>query len=261
MRWFSRMYRFLGEMPVLHQIDLEIKKGSLVALVGRSGAGKSTLVDLILRFFVPTDGTITLDGHPISEYVMQDYRTLFGTVSQDARLFNATVAHNIAYAREGVSQEEIERAAKIANADKFITEELPLGYEQILGERGVRLSGGQRQRIAIARAVAHNPAILILDEATSSLDSESERLVQDAIEKVIQGSTAIVIAHRLSTVLMADQIIVLDEGRIVEAGTHAELLRKNGAYRHLYDLQFNVDGRDGAADSGRSPAPDLRSRI
>jgi ABC-type multidrug transport system fused ATPase/permease subunit len=248
-------------MPVLQHIDLEIKKGTLVALVGRSGAGKSTLVDLILQFFVPTEGTITLDGSPVSDYVMQDYRSLFGIVSQEARLFNATVAHNIAYAREGVSQEDIVRAAKIANADTFITEDLAEGYEQILGERGVRLSGGQRQRIAIARAVVHHPAILILDEATSSLDSESERLVQDAIEKVIRGATAVVIAHRLSTVLMADQIVVLDEGRIVERGTHEELLRKNGAYRRLYDLQFNFSSMDAADEPDGVSEPGLESRV
>ncbi len=232
-----------GDLPVLRHANLVIPKGAMVALVGRSGAGKSTLVDLLMRFYTPTEGIITLDGSPIGDFDLHQYRRLFGVVSQDALLFNDTVYNNIAYARPELTREDIERAARIANAEPFILNDLDHGYDTMLGERGVRLSGGQRQRIAIARAVAHRPPILILDEATSSLDSESERLVQEAIEQVVKGCTAIVIAHRLSTVLMADQIVVLKDGQIVEIGTHQELYDRGGEYRYLYNLQFNLDAR------------------
>ncbi len=228
------------DLPVLRNINLTINKGEMVALVGRSGAGKTTLVDLILRFYEPTEGSIELDGVPISAFRLADYRRLFGVVSQDSTLFNDTVYNNIAYARPELTREEVEEAARVANAEEFILNELPDGYDTILGERGVRLSGGQRQRIAIARAVAHRPSILVLDEATSALDSEAERLVQDAIARVVKGSTAIVIAHRLSTIRMADKIVVMREGRIVEIGTHRELLERSGEYRYLHDLQFRV---------------------
>lgn len=231
------------EMPVLHDLNLTIKRGDMVAIVGRSGAGKSTLVDLILRFFPPTAGQIKIDGVPIQDYDLTAYRRLFGTVSQDGALFDDTVYENIAYARPYLTREEVEQAARIANAEDFILHDLDEGYNTRLGERGVRLSGGQRQRIAIARAVAHRPPILILDEATSSLDSESEHQVQEAIARVIKGSTAIVIAHRLSTIRMADQIVVLKDGCIVETGTHEELLAQEGEYRYLYDLQFRVEDK------------------
>jgi ABC-type multidrug transport system fused ATPase/permease subunit len=230
-----------GDLPVLRNANLTIRKGEMVALVGRSGAGKSTLVDLLMRFYLPTDGVITLDGVQVGEFNLQQYRRLFGVVSQDELLFNDTVYNNIAYARPELSREDVERSARIANAEPFILSDLDNGYDTIVGQRGVRLSGGQRQRIAIARAVAHQPAVLILDEATSSLDSESERLVQQAIEQVVKGCTAVVIAHRLSTVLMADKIVVLKEGEIVEMGTHQELLNRGGEYRYLYDLQFATD--------------------
>jgi subfamily B ATP-binding cassette protein MsbA len=229
------------ELPVLHDISLTIKKGEMVALVGRSGAGKTTLVDLLLRFFEPDSGRITLDGVPVSEFDLYEYRRMFGVVSQDGALFNDTVLKNIAYARPDLPHEAVEQAAAIANAQDFIMADLSDGYATVLGERGVRLSGGQRQRIAIARAVAHQPEILILDEATSALDSESERLVQDAIARVVAGSTSIVIAHRLSTIRMADKIVVMKEGRIVEVGTHQDLLERSGEYSYLHDLQFQVE--------------------
>jgi ABC-type multidrug transport system fused ATPase/permease subunit len=179
----------------------------------------------------------------VEEYNLADYRRMFGVVSQDGALFDDTVYNNIAYARPNLTREDVERAARIANAEEFIFNDLAKGYDTRLGERGVRLSGGQRQRIAIARAVAHRPPILILDEATSSLDSESEHQVQEAIARVIKGSTAIVIAHRLSTIRMADQIVVLKDGCIVETGTHEELLAQDGEYRYLYDLQFRVENK------------------
>jgi len=238
------------DLPVLRNISLTIKKGEMVALVGRSGAGKTTLVDLLLRLYETPEGCIELDGTSVADFDLTAYRRLFGVVPQDAFLFNETVANNIAYARPGLTHEDVEQAARIANAEGFILNDLPNGYDTMLGERGVLVSGGQRQRIAIARAVAHRPQILVLDEATSSLDTESERMVQDAITRVVKGCTAIVIAHRLSTVRMADKIVVLKEGQIIETGSHKELLALNGEYRYLYDLQFQ-DASAGAesADS------------
>lgn len=229
------------ELPVLSNINLTIRQGEMVALVGRSGAGKSTLVDLLMRFYMPIEGHIEMDGTPINEFDLSAYRQLFGVVSQDGTLFNETVHANIAYARPFLTREDVERAARVANAEEFILNDLSDGYDTMLGERGVRLSGGQRQRISIARAVAHRPSILILDEATSSLDTESERLVQDAISQVVKGYTAVVIAHRLSTIMMADRIVVLRDGEIVETGTHQELYNLNGEYRYLYDLQFHPE--------------------
>ncbi|MEJ2149406.1 MAG: ABC transporter ATP-binding protein [Chloroflexota bacterium] len=227
-----------GDLPVLRNIDLTIPKGQMVALVGHSGAGKSTLVDLLLRLYEPTGGQIEIDGVSIKRYDLQSYRRLFGVVSQSAMLFNETVHNNIAYARPDISEEDVKRAAQVANAEGFILDDLENSYQTILGERGVLLSGGQQQRIAIARAVVTNPPILILDEATSALDSEAEQLVRDAISQVVKGNTAIVIAHRLSTVLMADKIVVMRDGEIVEMGTHEQLLALGGEYTHLYNLQF-----------------------
>ena len=227
-----------GNAPVLSGIDLSASKGEVVALVGPSGSGKSTLVDLIPRFYEPTGGRILLDGIDTREIKLPVLRSLTGIVSQETVLFHDTVRNNIAYgATNKYTQTQIEAAAKAANAHEFIME-LPRGYDTLLGERGTRLSGGQRQRLAIARALLTDPPILILDEATSALDTESERLVQEAVDRLLQGRTVFVIAHRLSTITHADQILVLDRGEIVERGTHAELLARRGAYYRLYSLQF-----------------------
>ncbi|HEY6088264.1 MAG TPA: ABC transporter ATP-binding protein [Gemmatimonadaceae bacterium] len=227
-----------GDAPVLTGIDLAARKGEVIALVGASGSGKSTLVDLIPRFYEPTQGRITVDGVDTREIKLPALRALTGIVSQETVLFHDTVRNNIAYGAPGrYTQEQIEAAARAANAHEFIME-LPSGYDTLLGERGTRLSGGQRQRLAIARALLSDPPILILDEATSALDTESERLVQEAIDRLLQGRTVFVIAHRLSTIAHADQILVLDRGEIVEQGTHAELLARRGAYYRLHSLQF-----------------------
>jgi len=247
---FDRDLRFenvsfsYGDAPVLIDIDLVARKGEVVALVGPSGSGKSTLVDLIPRFYEPKKGRITLDGVDTREIKLPALRGLTGIVSQETVLFHDTVRNNIAYGAPGrYTQQQIEDAAKAANAHSFIME-LPNGYETMLGERGTRLSGGQRQRLAIARALLSDPPILILDEATSALDTESERLVQEAVDRLLQGRTVFVIAHRLSTITHADQIVFLDRGEIVERGTHADLLARRGAYSRLYTLQF------GSADNG-----------
>jgi subfamily B ATP-binding cassette protein MsbA len=227
-----------GDAPVLSRIDLTARKGEVVALVGPSGSGKSTLVDLIPRFYEPTGGRIVLDGIDTREIKLPVLRSLTGIVSQETVLFHDSVRNNIAYgAASKYTQAQIEAAARAANAHEFIME-LPRGYDTLLGERGTRLSGGQRQRLAIARALLTDPPILILDEATSALDTESERLVQEAVDRLLQGRTVFVIAHRLSTITHADQILVLDRGEIVERGTHAELLARRGAYYRLYSLQF-----------------------
>jgi ATP-binding cassette, subfamily B, bacterial MsbA len=224
---------------VLDNIDLEIRRGEVVAVVGPSGIGKSTLADLVLRFYDPRQGTVTIDGRDIRRLRQSSYRALFGVVSQDAVLFNMTIRENIAHGRQSLTDADIVAAARTANAHDFISE-FPQGYDTVVGERGARLSGGQRQRIAIARAIVGRPRILILDEATSSLDSESERLVQDAIDRVIVGSTSIVIAHRLSTVLHADRIVVLNERRIEAVAPHAKLLESSPTYSRLYHLQFEA---------------------
>jgi subfamily B ATP-binding cassette protein MsbA len=241
---FERDLRFegvsfsYGEAPVLKDIDLTARKGEVVALVGPSGSGKSTLVDLIPRFYEPAQGRIVLDGVDTREIKLPALRALTGIVSQETVLFHDTVRNNIAYGAAGeYTQAQIEGAARAANAHDFIME-LPQGYDTLLGERGTRLSGGQRQRLAIARALLTDPPILILDEATSALDTESERLVQEAIDRLLRGRTVFVIAHRLSTIANADQILLLDRGEIVEQGSHAELLARRGAYYRLYSLQF-----------------------
>lgn len=229
--------------PVLSGIDLQVRKGDVVALVGPSGAGKSTLVDLIPRFYEPAAGRILLDGIDTREIKLPALRALTGIVSQETVLFNDTARNNIAYgAPDKYTQGQIEAAAKAGNAHDFIMD-LPQGYDTVLGERGTRLSGGQRQRLAIARALLSDPPILILDEATSALDTESERLVQEAVDRLLQGRTVFVIAHRLSTIVHADQIVFLDRGEIVERGTHAELLAKRGAYCRLYSMQFSAEDR------------------
>ena len=224
---------------VLKDINLKIPKGKVIALVGESGGGKSTLADLLPRFYDVCEGQIMIDGHDIRDYKISDLRGLMGIVTQESILFNDTVFNNIAFGMENVSKEAVIEAAKVANAHEFIME-MEQGYDTNIGDRGMNLSGGQRQRLSIARAVLKNPPILILDEATSSLDTESERLVQDALSKVMSQRTSIVIAHRLSTIQHADEIIVMQKGHIIERGKHEELIALNGVYKKLTDLQsFN----------------------
>lgn len=226
------------EIEVLKNISFSATSGEQIAIVGPSGAGKSTLVSLLFRFYDPQNGAIIIDGKNIKDYPLTYLRSQMAVVPQDVLLFGGTIKENIAYGKPNASFEEIVEAAKKANAHTFI-ESFPDKYETLVGERGVKLSGGQRQRIAIARAVLKDPAILILDEATSSLDSESERLVQEALEKLMKGRTSIVIAHRLSTVKAADKIVVIDKGEVAEIGSHEELIKKeNGIYRHLSSLQL-----------------------
>jgi subfamily B ATP-binding cassette protein MsbA len=225
------------ETLVLQGINLEVVAGSVVALVGPSGAGKSTLCNLIPRFYDPTAGSIRIDGHELSSVTARSLRAQIGIVTQETILFNDSVARNIAYGKPDATMAEIEDAAKRANAHQFI-QELEQGYDTIIGERGSRLSGGQCQRLAIARAILKNPPILILDEATSSLDSESEYLVQKALDDLMENRTVIAIAHRLSTIQHADKIVVLVHGRIVEEGAHEDLIQRNGVYERLYRMQF-----------------------
>jgi subfamily B ATP-binding cassette protein MsbA len=221
---------------VLSHIDIEIPKGKIIALVGPSGGGKSTFVDLLPRFYDAVNGGIYIDGTDIREYRIDDLRTLMGIVTQESILFNDSVYNNIVFGKEGVTKESVIAAAKVANAHEFIMA-MEQGYETNIGDRGAKLSGGQRQRISIARAILRDPPILILDEATSSLDSESERLVQDALLAVMKDRTSIVIAHRLSTIKFADRIIVLEKGKIAESGNHDELIKSGGLYKRLHDLQ------------------------
>jgi subfamily B ATP-binding cassette protein MsbA len=225
-----------GDKKILDGIDLTIEKGKTIALVGASGAGKSTLVDLIPRFHDVSSGEILIDGINVKQYKLDDMRRLMGVVSQDPMLFNDSIYNNITLGTGGATQERVEEAARIAHAHNFIVNK-DKGYQTEVGDRGTRLSGGERQRVTIARAVLKNPPILILDEATSSLDTESERLVQDAINQLMQNRTCIVIAHRLSTVQHADEIIVLNNGKIAERGTHATLISNNGLYKKLVDMQ------------------------
>ncbi len=229
-----------GDEMVLQNIDFLAEVGKVTAFVGLSGAGKTTLLSLLPRFYDPTSGKILIDGVDIQDVTFTSLRQQIGIVTQDVILFNDTVARNIAYGVEHFSFASVVNAANVANAHDFI-EKLPRGYETVIGERGTRLSGGQRQRLAIARAILKNPPIIILDEATSSLDSESERLVQEAIANLMKDRTTLVIAHRLSTIKKSDNIIVLDQGRIVESGTHQELLSQNGIYARLYETQMLTD--------------------
>ena len=228
-------FRYAEEW-VLRDVDLTIRKGQTVALVGHSGSGKSTLVDLIPRFYDVVEGRITIDGTDIREVAVADLRRLMGNVNQEPILFNASVFENIAFGVEGATLEKVRQAAEVAHADEFINE-MPAGYDTNIGDRGGKLSGGQRQRLSIARAVYKNPPILILDEATSALDTKSERLVQSALDHLMEGRTTIVIAHRLSTIIHADVICVADDGRIVEQGTHDELLALGGHYAKLHAIQ------------------------
>jgi subfamily B ATP-binding cassette protein MsbA len=236
-------FAYEGE-PVLNGVAFSVKAGTRVALVGGSGVGKTTLVNLIPRFADVTAGAILLNGTEIRDFTLASLRRAIGVVTQETVLFNDTVANNIAYGSSDATVEAIRQAAERAHAAEFI-ERMPLRYDTVIGEFGVRLSGGQRQRLAIARAILRNPPILILDEATSALDAQSERIVQSALEDLMQGRTVFVIAHRLSTVIHCDRVLVLAGGRIVEDGTHGELLARGGEYAKLYRLQFS-DGPDTA---------------
>ncbi|MFZ5624777.1 MAG: ABC transporter ATP-binding protein [Gemmatimonadota bacterium] len=245
----SFRYQAAGEAPpALTSVSLRIEPGEVVALVGPSGAGKSTIVSLLLRFWDVTEGAIRVDGVDVRHLALSDLRGAIGVVPQDPALFSGSIYENIAYARPDASADAVEAAARAAHAHEFIVQ-LPDGYQTRVGERGVKLSGGQRQRIAIARAVLKDPAILVLDEATSSLDTESERLVEDALERLLVGRTTIIIAHRLSTVRRADRIVGLEKGRVVEEGTHAELLAANGLYARLYQRQFRDEDEAAAVDA------------
>ncbi len=229
-------FSYDGNHEVLHDIHLNIDKGKTIALVGQSGSGKSTMSDLIVRLYDPNKGSICVDGINIKEFSLEEYRQLFGIVSQDSFLFNDTIAENICFGKNIISEDEMIYAAKMANAHDFIIS-LPMGYQTKIGDRGVLLSGGQKQRLAIARALVRKPQILIFDEATSALDAESEHLVQEAIHNLLHGRTALIIAHRLSTIIDADCIYVFDNGSIAESGTHKELIEKGGIYFRLCSLQ------------------------
>jgi subfamily B ATP-binding cassette protein MsbA len=234
---FSYQENGEGSREILSGINLEVKSGEVLAIVGSSGAGKSTLVHLIPRFFDVTGGRLLIDDHDVRDVTLASLRSQIGIVTQETVLFNDTVRNNIAYGQPHVCGKDVESAARMALAHDFVTE-MPEGYETVIGERGLRLSGGERQRIAIARAILKNAPILILDEATSALDSESEALVQSALQNLMSGRTVLVIAHRLSTVRRADRIVVLEGGTITDIGRHEDLMQKLGTYRRLYNLQF-----------------------
>lgn len=251
---FDRVsFEYDAEIPVLHEVSFRIAKGDVLALVGPSGSGKSTLVDMIPRFHDPESGRILLDGVDLRDLRTTELRGLLGIVAQETFLFHDTIAANIAFPDDHPDQARVEEAARAANAHDFVMK-TPGGYETLVGERGVRLSGGERQRLAIARALYRNPPLLILDEATSALDSESESLVQEAIQRLMKGRTAVVIAHRLSTIRDASRILVLEKGRVVEEGTHDELLRRRGLYARLCEHQFGLALSSGSASILRTPA-------
>jgi ATP-binding cassette subfamily B protein len=250
------------ERDVLQGIDFEMQPGHLTALVGPSGAGKTTITYLVPRLYDPTAGRVLLDGHDLRDIQLSSLPQNIGMVTQETYLFHDTIRANLLYAKPDATQEELEAACRTANIHDFIAG-LPDGYGTIVGERGYRLSGGEKQRVAIARVVLKDPRVLILDEATSHLDSESEHLIQRALERVMVGRTSLVIAHRLSTILSADQILVIDEGRLVQRGTHEELLAQGGLYRDLYERQFSAaEPESGAvADQTFAPQPNYAQEI
>ncbi len=239
-------FAYADDEAVLRDVDMDIRKGKMIAVVGRSGSGKSTLIDIIMGFNQPLQGTISIDGMPLREFDILSYRNRLGYVPQESTLFNMSIRDNLLWAKEDATESDIVEACDIANASEFIRD-LPDGYETMVGDRGVRLSGGQIQRIALARAVLRKPDILILDEATSSLDTQSERLIQHAIENIAKSTTVIIVAHRLSTIINADHIYVLEEGRVIEEGTHAELISKNGSFSRMHLIGADA-GRDEKAE-------------
>ena len=247
-------FEYEAGVPVLRGVSFSSPAGTTTALVGPSGAGKSTLLGLVMAFSRPTAGTVQVDGADLAELRLRDYRSQLGVVMQDNFLFDGTIRENIAFSKPNATEEEIRAAGRIAHCDEFVNR-FEHGYDTIVGERGVKLSGGQRQRVAIARAIVADPRILLLDEATSSLDSESEALIQDGLRSLRRGRTTFVIAHRLSTIQSADQILVMDDGRIVERGTHLELLRQSGLYRRLYERQQGLV-RDLFINPGEDPVPE-----
>ena len=244
---------------MLKGVSFHAPEGSTTALVGSSGSGKSTLISLVTAFNRPQTGRVLVDGRDLATLRLRDYRSHLGVVLQDNFLFDGTVADNIAYGRPNATREDVEWAAKIAHVDHFVRD-FEKAYDTVIGERGVKLSGGQRQRVAIARAVLADPKILILDEATSSLDSESEGMIQDALARLRTGRTTFVIAHRLSTIQSADQILVIEEGEVVERGTHEELLAAGGRYRELYDKQYKLE-RDRFINPGEDFTPEPEQEV
>ena len=258
-RWSRGRWSFQGvtfgyeeHIPVLRAIDLHAPAGTTTALVGPSGAGKSTLIGLVMAFHHPQEGRVIVDRRDLTQLKLSEFRRHLGVVLQENFLFDGTIRDNIGFALPGATEADIEEAARVANCHEFI-ERFEAGYDTIVGERGVKLSGGQRQRVAIARAILADPRILILDEATSSLDSESEALIQEGLRRLRHGRTTFVIAHRLSTIRSADQILVLEDGRIVERGSHPELMEQDGLYRRLYERQYGI-----ASNTYVNPGEELR---